>query len=389
MPPPQGGGGGGGAGQSPTENHMAPIWIIVAACVFGYLIWYFFKGPLVKAFFYLKLGEINILNFFSDALSGTKAQIQTLMPQAANISVHQVTAIATQVGHYLIIPAVFLLIVFSVLLYFRSSTANYRHNYDMKSLLKAEAPLWPQVTPVMGKDLVKQHVEKGPWAMAMTPMQFAKAHKLLKEDVPKVEENKLRRENRITVTVIKDKAADVFSQQIGPLWQGFDSLNMHTKALFAAFAARANADEKPSRSLLLRIAASSSGKMDFSGTNELLKKYANSKVVQHIVNNHAYVMTVMASLLDLARSDGVVASADFLWLKPIDRRLWFILNTVGRQTSPAEVSGVFAHWLAEKELGRKIRTPMVQEAVNGLEVAVDNIIYHRDKDDEKEEEVKA
>ncbi len=52
--------------------------------------------------------------------------------------------------------------------------------------------------------------------------------------------------------------------------------------------------------------------------------------------------------------DGVQASADFLWLKPIDRRLWYMLNTVGRQTPFAEVAGPYAHWLAEREMGKRI-----------------------------------
>ncbi len=33
---------------------------------------------------------------------------------------------------------------------------------------------WPQITPVLDLDLIKTDIDKGPWAMAMTPMQFCK-----------------------------------------------------------------------------------------------------------------------------------------------------------------------------------------------------------------------
>jgi intracellular multiplication protein IcmP len=102
-------------------------------------------------------------------------------------------------------------------------------------------------------------------------------------------------------------------------------------------------------------------------------------MVKKITDGHAYILTVMASMLTLARLDGVQASADFLWLKPIDRRLWYILNTVGRQTPFVEVAGIFAHWVAEKELERKLLIPMVEEATNALELALQDIIYKPDE----------
>jgi intracellular multiplication protein IcmP len=86
-------------------------------------------------------------------------------------------------------------------------------------------------------------------------------------------------------------------------------------------------------------------------------------------------LTVMASMLEAARLDGVLSSAEFLWLKPIDRQLWFMLNSVGRWTAVVEVGGPFAHWLAEKEIGRPIKTPLVDQATKALEIAMQEIVY--------------
>jgi len=39
---------------------------------------------------------------------------------------------------------------------------------------------------------------------------------------------------------------------------------------------------------------------------------------------------------------------------------------------------VFAHWKAEKALGRAMTTPMVKEAVKALEASVEDILYVAD-----------
>lgn len=122
------------------------------------------------------------------------------------------------------------------------------------------------------------------------------------------------------------------------------------------------------------------GKLDFTGVSEAAMKYANDKAVQKVIGKHAYVLTVMASLLELARNDGVFATSDFLWLKPVDRRLWYMLNTVGRQTAVPEVAGVYAHWITEHKIQRPLLVPMIDEAVKGLEIALNEIVYEPEED---------
>jgi intracellular multiplication protein IcmP len=250
----------------------------------------------------------------------------------------------------------------------------------MKDLADLEKMNWPQITPVIGLQLDKKDIDKGPWAMALTPMQFCKRYKLLDEHKPQPREGMTRKEwNRIEVTLRRGQANRLFAIQLGAVWQGTKRLSPHGRALFAIFAARYHSDTKAAQKLLNQISASSTGKIDYTGVDELLRKYEGHKHIQEIVHQHAYVLTVMASMLEVAREDGVQASADFLWLKPIDRRLWYMLNTVGRQTPFVEVAGPFAHWVAEKQIGRRLLVPMVEEATNALEIALKEIIYRPDE----------
>ena len=116
-----------------------------------------------------------------------------------------------------------------------------------------------------------------------------------------------------------------------------------------------------------------SGKPNYAIAKPILKKYINTELVQEAIGKHAYLMTVMASLLQAARADGVVPCSEFLWLKPTDRRLWYMLNCVGRQTPFSEVAGPFAHWIAEKALRRPSMVPMIDEAIKALENGVKEV----------------
>ena len=292
--------------------------------------------------------------------------------------------LAIHAGKFMAIPFAILCFLFAAIVYFGPFTAHFRNIYDMKALYDSQKNLWPQILPISKQDLISTPIDKGPWAMSLNPMEFAKKYHLIREIREQGTGEKLiQRGIKVRVEVLRDKAERVFKEQLGAPWEGIDKLNDYTKALFTAFIARAHHDRVASRKLLDDISASSeAGKPDFSGTDALLKKYRDSKKAAKIIAQHAYVNTLMPSILELARTDGVLSCADFLWLKPIDRKLWYILNNVGRQTAFCEVGGIFAHWVVEKELRRRFSVPMVGEAVTGLEKALAMVLYQPEEEAE-------
>jgi intracellular multiplication protein IcmP len=372
------GGGGGQGGQQ--DDSMGILWIVGAILVFGSIVAYVFKKQIVTFYFKIKLFEIGLVSFFTHRLDDVRYTLLTVDP--TTLPYQEVIKLGDTVGNYLRIPFVLLLTGLAYFVYFKNSTRVFKRTYSMKQLATLEQTNWPQITPVLKLDLVKTNIDQGPWAMAMTPMQFCKRHKLLEEHKAQPREGMTRKEwNRIEVTLRRGHANKIFALQLGSLWQGVEKLPLHVRALFAVFAARNQNDTQAAADLLANISRSSATKLDFTGTEELLKKHVNHKAIQKIINSHAYVLTVMASMLMAAREDGVQASADFLWLKPVDRRMWYMLNTVGRQTPFAEVAGPFAHWIAEREIGRRLIVPMVEEATNALDKVLKELIYIPDEPD--------
>lgn len=374
---------------SQNDNSSGMLWTVAAIFVAIGAIWFGLKKYIVTFFLTIKLYEINFLELFGGVFNINPAFFEKLrtattwaIANPTKITFNDLLNIGNTVGESLRYPFIAILFVLAVVVYFGNTARVYRRNYDMNELAKLEQVNWPQISPVINLNLLKTDIDKGPWAMAMTPMQFCKRHRLLQEVRPQRKEG-MKREawDRIDVVLKRGEANKIFALQLGQQWKGSQQLPPHIKGLFAVFAARINADSDKAAALIMQFSASAANKkLNMAGVDELLKKHENTKIVQNIVQSHAYVFTVMASMLAAAREDGVQASADFLWLKPLDRRLWYTLNTVGRQTPFIEVAGIFAHWLAEKEAGKKLLVPMVEEATNALEIALKEIVYKPDEE---------
>ncbi|VEG90794.1 type IVB secretion system coupling complex protein DotM/IcmP [Legionella spiritensis] len=358
--------------QSSGDNSMAPIWIMVLLFFAAFFIWKAAHQYIVAFIFKLNIWQGKLIAFFikDQSLDNSIYLMQTIDP--ASVDWNKFISLTGAVGDYIRYPVVLILVLLAFFLYQSNITLKFRKAHDMKTLRNQEQHNWPAIMPVVKEDLVSQDVNKGPWAMALTPMEFARKYHLLKKEDAILDNPAPGQE--MTAGIRRGDAKRVFTLQLGPYFEGFDRCPPQAFALAAAFMARMNRDRK-SASLIMETLdkTCSEGKPDFTVARPILKKYYNTELVQEVVSRHAYLMTVMASLLEEAREDGVVPSSEFLWLKPIDRRLWYMLNSIGRQTPFSEVGGPFAHWRAEKAMGRRSLVPMIDEAIKALESAVKDV----------------
>ncbi len=354
------------------DNSMAPVWITILLFFSLYFIWRYAHPYIVSFVFYINILQAKLiaLVYDSQVLQSHITLMQTADP--SSVTWDEFIKQTRSVGVYVRYPVLTILLMLAVILYRSNIILKFRKIHSMNTLRTQEQHNWNAIMPVVNEDLVKADIDHGPWAMALTPIEFARKYDLLRKE-DKLLDNPLPG-MEMTAGIRKGDAKRVFTLQVGPYFTGFDRLPNHIVALAAVFMARINRD-RDSANLILSVIDKTypQGKPDYSAAKPILKKYENTELVQEILGRHAYVLTVMASLLEKARADGVVPAAEFLWLKVIDRRLWYMLNCVGRQTPYVEVGGAFAHWKAEKMLGRRSLMPMVDEATKALEIAVKEI----------------
>lgn len=351
------------AGQKGGDNgvnfEQNLIVISIAAIILAVIVW-LTMGKYFSAF----MGVIrkNEMYLFAPFFEGARDLLGRLIALDGNgLEFEDTVAMLTKTGNYvrwLFLPPI---IVMAYVLYTKSYRGRFRRRHTMTSLAVQEAKLWPEIAPVAGKqvELVKGDITKGEWAVAMTEWEFAEKHKLAKRG------GELNR----------DAARDVFVKQLGPLWVGPQALPVHARAILAAFLLRIAGKREEAdaafRKMAQTFASSNSLKtMDTSWVDAVILEHGGHPAVQRVYQRHAYVFTVMATIQQIARVDGVLASPMYLWVKTVDRRLWYTLNNVGRYAFHVECAGIMGHWLFEKTVGAACPSPMVEKAVNGLQIAL-------------------
>lgn len=341
----------------PTNDLFLVMIVIGAACA---AIYYFFGNHIKLVYLTIKLFELKIITLFypaNDLLQFIDIIEKTPLKEW---TLKDLTVVGKRVGYIANIPIIALLGYFAYNLWKNNPMQKFRRVLTMQTLKESEQRIWPYIAPVVHIDLMKESFEKGPYAMALRPYDFAVKHKLLLDE-------------RNVNSLDKVRAEKLFVSQLGKLYGGFERLKKHEQALLAIFAAQACGEKKGALAAISAIAISAAEnpkKMpDFSSTYPLLK-YLEDPQVQKTINKFGYVYSILAAMLEMARSTGVLPPPYFVWLKPRDRVLWFTLDCVGRQVPFVEVAGIFGHWKAEQVANHKLEAPYVIKAVDGLEKAL-------------------
>lgn len=337
--------------------------ILLSSIIFFGAIFYFFSYPIKYSYLTIKLIELKLITFFYP-----HKELLSLIKYIESTSINdwtysQINLLGKHVGIFFNIVYVIIFGFLTLNIWKKNPLHRLKRVLTMQSLKKSEQKIWPYISPIIDIDLIKQPFDSGPYAMAAKPYEYAVKHKLLLNDSD-------------TNSLDKIKTEKHFISQLGKIWQGFDKLKPHEKALIAIFAAQGCGDKKGAIAAVNAIAISATSDYknvpDFSSAKPLFK-YIEDPKVQNIIKKHAYIYTVLNQMLEFARETGVLPTSYFIWLKPRDRILFYTLNCVGRQVAFIEVAGIFGHWKAEQIAGHKLEAPYVVKAVDGLERALGEV----------------
>jgi len=392
----------GGNDPGAEKNAYYVFWLVVLVVIVTAIIWHYFHYELKLFFIYTRIAEFqsiySVLNLVPRGIpyvgepayqAAQNAEMylgiaKQLSPPGLSVDIAE--ALSTQAGNYLRYPLVLYAVFLGYVTYKRNVRIRLKTKFNMKTLAKQEQYNWPQIKVIEKLDLLKEDLEEGPWAMGMTPVQFCRKNQLIYVE-PNTGGSKFSKIStaEYKVTLNRVRTGRAFSAQLGRPWRGVEHLPQHRRAIFSVLAARGSRLNKEAEDMMLQLANSAAeGEYDYTGVDELCKKLLENSSVQKMTAAHAYELTLFISLVQYAREDGVVPASDFLWVKPFDRRLWYTINSVGRQTPFSEVGGVFCHWNYEMALRRPLFAPRVEEAVDALAVALSEVIY-QPTDEEKEE----
>ncbi|WP_119343489.1 type IVB secretion system coupling complex protein DotM/IcmP [Facilibium subflavum] len=338
------------SGQEGSEMSWFYVIALIAIILLG--TYYLFHDSVVSLMFSIKQFELRLIGYFTTRYEGVSQwAVHTALGE---ISLKDIRDLSFVIGNALLYPFLLLSSVLVLLLWFCYPKTKFQKTLDMKSLRASLENQLPYYNALHYLEDNKKTPQK--WSMALSPEAFAKHHGLLCED----DQGKVLWDGQKAHTVMVD--------QLGELWPGLEKLAVHQQIIFAILSAFALYAREEAESVLYEISRKikEDRKIDFNQYRYLIEKYAKDQKIMTLIAGNAYTYTVFTSLLIHARKTGIVTTSTFLWLKYIDRRLWYVLNNVGRQSVFCEAAAVRAHWLVERDVNRAIKTPMIDEAIVGL-----------------------
>ena len=351
-------------------------FLILLACG----VWFILGDQIASGTRWLRVGQLYLVSFFTDKYEPLRHYLITL--PAGRISLkqyYQMNAVVWGLFRYPL-GGLFLFLTWRV--YNIDNSNPYSRKFDLEGLTKEHALSFPVVQPVTKFNPLKDNTRKQgdavpaklpPFAEALTPDEWVAYC-----DVPitggKPDQDAVRR---------------AFLPQLGKRWQGALALPPYAQALFAAFAMKAGGQRVESDTFLGQLASYwEPGKGAAGGLvlpkeikdkiRLILQDPKQGRVLEKIAAQHAFTTCALLRCLQFAREQGgVLAPAQFVWLRAVDRNLWYPLNNLGRNAVHVEAAGAITHYRAEKSANKPIPNPQLDPAVNGLLAYIDtNTITH-------------
>lgn len=109
---------------------------------------------------------------------------------------------------------------------------------------------------------------------------------------------------------------------------------------------------------------------DLSIAADQFEKFRHEPKVLRYFEVHGYASTVLYAMHSDAIQDGRIPTSNFLWLKPMDRGLFYALETTGRKVPFVESLAVFTQARWEEyifNLGARLNEPHLEDAMKAIE----------------------
>ncbi|NCC04030.1 MAG: hypothetical protein EOM37_08310 [Proteobacteria bacterium] len=381
-----------GSNEDPTTTFLLVLGVFG---LLGYAVWYFFRIEILTAIQYIRLVELAPLALFSDHVQYCVSWLKNAsvtsevpsddvimatrgcfgasrvasMPVIDAMNYYTVTPkslgeIGRLLGSFVRWPLVIACCGVAYFALYKSKRNGFRVKYDLESFIKIQGLVWPIIAPIVKFNPAKASsrvpgqlvpAKLPTFAEALSPEEWLAMHVIpVNKNVPQ-----------------KEAVHAAFLKQLGPRWTGIDDLPPYMRALFAAFALKGAQKRDESDEFLGRIATCWSPKGGFRMTppiaaevKKILKDPEIGGKALEVASKHAYRTTAMLGVLKWARfMGGVLASASFLWLRGVDRDLWYAANNLGRRSFHTEGAGALAHFMAEDLAGKPLMVPRLETAI--------------------------
>lgn len=338
------------------------LFVIILFCI---IFWIGLHEQISSGVRWIRVGQMRFISLFTGEYEPLRKQLSVMNPK--DITPQHLLEMTYAVNSFFKFPVGGLLILMGTIAFFTKEKHPFVRKFNLEKIIVEQAEAFPVTNPITVFNPLQANTriygaavpEKLPlFAEALTPDEWVAYN-----SIP-VNDN----------VIDEDAARRAFAQQLGGRWKGIRALPVWAQALFVAFSMKANGERTESDHFLGEVAKCWDPKRGLVLTPDLRKKVAQKlndpkfgRVTEKIAAQHAFNVPALLRCLQVARDQGgVLAPAQFLWLRGVNRHFWYALNNLGRGSVHTEAAGALAHYRGEKSAGKPIPNPLMESAIEGL-----------------------
>jgi hypothetical protein len=385
------------------QGNSAFLGLALVIIIFAMIpAWYAARAETINGAL-LALAKFELRGFLPFSAEARTAWDHIAGLDPALLTWERMQAVLSYTGKWIRWPFGLFLVLCGLASIFMGRVSGLTRRLGMESLLKNNAESFACLHPIVGRGkelLDPRSYDAGNWRIARSPLQCAVEHGLLLDEKGEAypADQVMRRGLGYVESpaygharLDEDRTLAMLRAQLGPVFGGFDALSPGRKALAVAFLAYADGDKKDCLGILNDVARAYT-EQDGKPGCALLEQATFAKrlktmwekhqeiTTERIIARHtAFELTWFMALLTRARKKGVLASSQFLWLRPLDRPLWYALHQCGGRAAWAEGIAAWAQYAAEEKAGKALSEPRLAQAVTALREALSAQGWFMDK----------
>ncbi len=365
-----------GAIGSDDYTGFSLILICVGLAILGWTAWKMWHAEISAGALLVAHREMQAIAWFSDRFSQADIGVERADP--AGVQFDQLVRLYRHIGTAFLYPAMALVLGLAGLCFFRAGNAGFTRAFDLEKLMAEQAKTSRCTAAFVGRNLTLSGVRAGDPRPADPALHVSEWIARYAQRNGRFHEASARRE---------------LVRQLGAEWKGRSTASPAARCMLAVFALHGAGRRDEAAGLLgllsegLPVDKADGG----AGPAESLafdpktlavadRVLAETKVSVWaivIMDAHHFTTPGLMSVLNSARlRSGVLAPAQFAFLKLVDRRLWYALHALGFEqdgliTHPhpsqrVEAIGASAHWAAERAVGAPLPTSEFDAAIAAI-----------------------
>ena len=334
----------GGAIGSDDYTGFSLILIVVGLCILGWASWHVWHAQISRIALLVAHFEMEAIGVVTDRFRPADIAVQRAHPDRVQFG--QLVRLYRNIGQEFVYPAMALVLALAGLCFLRAGNARFTRTFDLEKLMAEQAIHSRSTAAFVGRGLKLSKLRAGeprPADAALHADEWVARYATSEKSG--FDEAAARRE---------------FMRQLGGRWTGPAAASPAVRCMLAVFALQGVQRRDEAAALLGLLSEGLPGaKVDGgAGPEEPLAFDPKTLAVADrvlatvevaawafdVMEKHHFTTPGLMSVLNQARlRSGVLAPAQFAFLKLVDRRLWYALHALGFEFGRAHCSPPSEH----------------------------------------------